>query len=984
MFNPNDLSSYASSSQTNPHLQYSHPSSSSTSSHQAQHPTSPSFLNQPPPSSSHALTPPAPQPQQQQLPSISPSGSTGKTVKGKGKMKVKEEREGGRLDTGSQPTKKRKRGRMATACVACNTRKQKCDGGLPCLNCTKRGVQDACVFPPSVVESAQYGPPPAKSKPKPPPPTISSIPQPLPTPRAPPLPPSSSIQPLPIPPPPPSAPVSALPLVSRPPLDQYAQPKPQQQEQPRPVAGPSKSPSTFSTTGNRVWPSSAKEAPPEAPAYFGGSYFGPAAALRIIAGGANVDDAGGSSAAPVPAHRQFRTELSHSNQVSQLREFVALLPRRSICDTLVEAFFEKYDSHLDLVYRDEFQTKYDAFWNRSFDVEDISGIDMRWLALLFIVLAYGCLLGWTEDEGAEGIRDRDEGAKTWYWAARRAIMSSPTFHGESLDIVRATILVTFYLVNQRRAPEAWLLISYAARFAQAQGLHIDGSRWNLSLREAEIRRRLWAQLYCLDRSISLFLGRPLSIQNDQSMVVAPANIHDSELDAPPSPARPLSSPTKSTFLILHKSLSSIIGSMQNLCFGIQPTSFRHVLQSDAAMVSWSQDLPPHFRFDEPDTSLDVQLPWLVSQRISLHSKFHLSRLSLHRPFLLRAIVAEEFSASRDACVASAFGDMSLRLQMSDAHPITRFHWMVVSGGFNAASIMGIVLIRDPWGPLSERILRELKQYLAIQRDTVRREHFLDAEIRVIEMCLLKAERARADILERQQQHRGVVVEDEEYYSVDGSSEEGSEEQQQEQDDGSYASHHPEGGGLPNGIGSGVGIVSTNGTRPPTPLPFPPPPRAVLDTAYSYAIPGYSDPRPQPQQSHSSIPSPLLARDPSSSSSVQQSFAHPSQQHQNEINTIPFPDKPSPTLAAYPPLDSQPSSSWSQPLVPSTSSQYQGLVPGGDPFGGSAPGGEEEGDLFSMSFPEDPNDWQNWETLLERLAGVVPLPPQSGGWFGENI
>jgi len=76
-------------------------------------------------------------------------------------------------------------------------------------------------------------------------------------------------------------------------------------------------------------------------------------------------------------------------------------------------------------------SQYDAFWNRSFDVEDISGIDMRWLALLFIVLAYGCLLGWTEEEGAEGIRDRDEGAKTWYWAARRAIMSSPTFHGVS-------------------------------------------------------------------------------------------------------------------------------------------------------------------------------------------------------------------------------------------------------------------------------------------------------------------------------------------------------------------------------------------------------------------------------------------------------------------------------------------------------------------------------------------------------------------------
>lgn len=125
---------------------------------------------------------------------------------------------------------------------------------------------------------------------------------------------------------------------------------------------------------------------------------------------------------------------------------------------------------------------------------------MRWLALLFVIMAFGCLLEWTEYEGMEGIRNRDEASDMWYWAARRAIMGSPTFHGvsfslylgcrrpsfearsrpdlerralllcasqESLDIVRATILVTFYLVNQRRAPEGQFMLFTSLRGAES-------------------------------------------------------------------------------------------------------------------------------------------------------------------------------------------------------------------------------------------------------------------------------------------------------------------------------------------------------------------------------------------------------------------------------------------------------------------------------------------------------------------------------------
>lgn len=104
---------------------------------------------------------------------------------------------------------------------------------------------------------------------------------------------------------------------------------------------------------------------------------------------------------------------------------------------------------------------------------------MRWLSLLFIVLALGCILEFTHAEGSEGLSERETVAMGYCWSARRGLAASSSFHGvsrfvwlcrlqliaqrssfqESLDSVRAGCLISWFLVNLRRAPEAWLMIS---------------------------------------------------------------------------------------------------------------------------------------------------------------------------------------------------------------------------------------------------------------------------------------------------------------------------------------------------------------------------------------------------------------------------------------------------------------------------------------------------------------------------------------------
>lgn len=84
------------------------------------------------------------------------------------------------------------------------------------------------------------------------------------------------------------------------------------------------------------------------------------------------------------------------------------------------------------------------------------------------------------------------------------------------------------------------------------GLYRDGTVLHLSdKREIEIRRRAWAMMYHLDRSISLLIGRPPIISDAHTDTLPPANLEDEELEEDFSTdGHPLSRPTQWTYIIV--------------------------------------------------------------------------------------------------------------------------------------------------------------------------------------------------------------------------------------------------------------------------------------------------------------------------------------------------------------------------------------------------------------------------------------------------
>lgn len=178
------------------------------------------------------------------------------------------------------------------------------------------------------------------------------------------------------------------------------------------------------------------------------------------------------------------------------------------------------------------------------------------------------------------------------------------------------------------------------------GLYRDGTVLNLNdKREVEIRRRAWAQLYHLDRTISLLVGRPASISDAHTDTRPPANLDDEELETDFDPAgHPMTKPTVYTYVIVryvflcscivlirdrHK-LAEIMGRIAYHTFAIQLPDYSTVLSLDKELLAWRESLPPFFSMSNPDTSLDADHSYLFVQRHLLACEWYYTRITLNR------------------------------------------------------------------------------------------------------------------------------------------------------------------------------------------------------------------------------------------------------------------------------------------------------------------------------------------------------------------
>jgi len=439
---------------------------------------------------------------------------------------------------------------------------------------------------------------------------------------------------------------------------------------------------------------------------------------------------------------------------SHIWELVGCLPRRKkIVDHLVKKFLDELNPAYDSVHAETFQVSYDMFWDRKWGDDDLTAVDLRWLALLFMVLAFAELLDCPLDASTETQRRSEEASVQFFWASRKAIVLAPTISGESPDLVRAGILVSRYLSFLGRRTESWLTSSFAIRMAQAQGMHLDGESWGLPPKVLETRRRLWCTLFSLDRSFSLATGRPYTINSKHCMQMKIRNIWIDDIPdeaAIGAPEQSIDDPTPSIYYRFQQQMSVTLGDIQDECFGILPTTtsyvtYEKVLALDKTLLAWADNLPSYFRLANPDTSMDADRPFLQWQRMYLHSSYHFARITLHRTYVLLESMTDRFEYSRHACITSACADLRLKLNFRPSNMAERLMAGIgMHSLFNSALILGIIAVKDPFSSQTRAITEDLTAFCEKQRGDSWVNEFSLAEIKVVELCIASSRRSSRD------------------------------------------------------------------------------------------------------------------------------------------------------------------------------------------------------------------------------------------------
>ncbi|KAJ4164043.1 hypothetical protein LMH87_005734 [Akanthomyces muscarius] len=377
-------------------------------------------------------------------------------------------------------------------------------------------------------------------------------------------------------------------------------------------------------------------------------------------------------------------------------------------DQLVRKYFDELNVVHDCVEETTFRASYDSFWNRKWGDDDLTSVDLRWLSLLFMVLAFAVLLNSSLEATIEAQRDSEKASVQFFWACRKAIVLAPTFTGESPDLVRAGIL--------------------------AQGMHIDGETWGFPAKVLESRRRLWCKFkHCTEMNMRNIWVDDMTSEEAESAT-----------------EQALTEPTPTLYYKYQQQLSGILGDIHDECYGLSPvntsySAYEKVLKLDSVLTEWASALPSYFQLENPDSSMDHERYFLYWQRMYLHSAYHFARITLHRTYMLLESITDRFQYSRDACISSACADLKLKLEFRYKTMADRLK----AGGamhnlFNSALVLGIIAVRDPMSSRTGAILEDLAAYCEKQRADTWVNEFVLIEVKVIELCISTAKKLRRD------------------------------------------------------------------------------------------------------------------------------------------------------------------------------------------------------------------------------------------------
>ncbi|KAI9054772.1 hypothetical protein LZ554_001920 [Drepanopeziza brunnea f. sp. 'monogermtubi'] len=301
-----------------------------------------------------------------------------------------------------------------------------------------------------------------------------------------------------------------------------------------------------------------------------------------------------------------------------------LLPPKSLCDELVDAYFKWVAPIVPVINRNRFMKQYRETKNPPS------------LLLLQAILLAGSRVC-TNPQLMDANGSTTPAALTFYKRAKA--LYDANYEDDRVTIVQALVLMGWYWEGPEDVTKNVFYWSRVATIvAQGSGMHrsVEGSQLNTA--DKRLWKRIWWTLFTRDRSVAVALGRPVHINTDDSdveMVCEDDFIEDDNDQPPEYPPDPM----HVQFFLQYVKLCEIMGLVLSQQYSVASKARRQnaidLTHSDMALADWLQNCPREVYWDASRHHFWSAL---------LHSNYYTTLCLLHRAHMPPA------SSSRGGCI----------------------------------------------------------------------------------------------------------------------------------------------------------------------------------------------------------------------------------------------------------------------------------------------------------------------------------------------
>ncbi|KAI0296024.1 fungal-specific transcription factor domain-containing protein [Russula brevipes] len=367
--------------------------------------------------------------------------------------------------------------------------------------------------------------------------------------------------------------------------------------------------------------------------------------------------------------------------------------------------------------------------------EEPSAVLSQRLSVMFMVLAIGCLMDIR-------LPSYNVEAEKYHQLARAALFQNNIFDEPTLGAVQALYLMSFYLFLSDRHGNSggsrWAIMGMAVKLAQS--VNRDTGRWKLDLSETQRRREVFWELYVYDSWQCLTFGRPPAFTT--------AHV-DCKMPFQGEP------PVDDAFNAWkHRFSSECMAPVHDQVFGAKTPTYATILQLDRKLRAYQ--VPQALQIagfggtssESTIVSYPESIPLTLQRHIVLAVR-EMNLLYMHRGFFARALndhpkdpLGSPYGTSVIAAYRSAGSLIALmrNLHSQLQEPMERM-WFLWTHMFSCAIILGSIVTRCPSLSLAPSALVQLDSACALFSKAARG---FKAE-KVLEIMIKLREKAHASL-----------------------------------------------------------------------------------------------------------------------------------------------------------------------------------------------------------------------------------------------